>query len=417
MIVNSSTPTSDTPLKPRVLALTFVLMALLVPWLTLTWVGLLQFDSWPAVAVPFAMGRILIAHLLASLPMGMWIAWRTHRLGETRWIAIALALVGVLLAGISLLIAGPLGDWSVGGQEVRSFMVRSVWVLTLQLPWCFAAVVSLEKAQRQSVPFWADVVTALLLMAIPAVYTLEVVRRQSKLVEDAIVNQQYRKALDVTGQLYVLRTREIAGQDTAQLLTDLSADVRALSQAVQQPLPDDPTIDQVLGRARQLYGLGEYDAVPQVLGSLSQTDPRASYRLARGLEAQGKWTAAAGQYQATIRMIATASEEAQSSAALNGTLRSSYERLVNNLRRAGEYAAAESELKNGLENWPDHRDLFLLQLGFHYQLAGRTVEALDYFQQAGQANPQMQPIVEQQLSNLNRQAEGCLLRSPQAATR
>ena len=212
----------------------------LFPGLTLAYAGAQQFGSWTAVAVPFGLGRILVAHILASLPMGMWIAWRTHRLGETRWLAIAATIVGVLLAGVSLLIAQPLANWSVGGTTVRSFMVRSLWVLVLQLPWCFAAVLTLKKTQRQTVPFWADIITALLLMAIPAVYTLEVVRRQSKLVEDAVINQQYQKALEITNQLYVLRTPEIAGENSVRLLTDLSAEVRLLAKEVQRPLPRRP---------------------------------------------------------------------------------------------------------------------------------------------------------------------------------
>ena len=40
---------------------------------------------------------------------------------------------------------------------------------------------------------------------------------------------------------------------------------------------------------------------------------------------------------------------------------------MNNLRRIGQSRQAEAELLAGLEQWPEARDAFLLQLGFHYK--------------------------------------------------
>ena len=101
--MNSSTPTINDAGATRGRAALLVCMALAVPWSAITGLGVLQFGTWPAVAVPFGMTRILIVHLLASLPMAMWIAWRVHRVSATRGNVV---LVRRALRGRRLEVAG-----------------------------------------------------------------------------------------------------------------------------------------------------------------------------------------------------------------------------------------------------------------------------------------------------------------------
>ena len=299
------------------------------------------------------------------------------------------------------------------------------------MPWSTAAVISylsttpsdlrnLPRTKDRNAhpvhrPRWfvVDGVIAALLAALPALHVRQVVERQSALVSDAVVNQLYYRAARLSEQLSVLGVAEIAGQPTAGVVDDLRNTVAGLQQAVQVPLPADATTRQRLSRVRQWYSLGRFDQVELVLQPVVN-NPQAQLRLALADEARQRYEAAAAGYRRTIELL-------ESSDALDrdqlSLLRSAYERRVNNLRRIGQNRQAEQELLAGLKRWPQVRDAFLLQLGFHYQMAGRTGEAIDYFQRAAEANPQLQPQTDAMLLQLRRQAEGCLLRPAQGATR
>jgi tetratricopeptide (TPR) repeat protein len=193
----------------------------------------------------------------------------------------------------------------------------------------------------------------------------------------------------------------------------LRARVQQLAQRVAQPLPSGAGIDAKLARASDLFSLGRLDDVTQLLSDLAG-DPRAQLRLALTNEARRDHAAAAAGYRRTIDQLAPRRPLGPDDLRL---LRAAYERRVNNLRRTGHYRQAEAELLEGVEQWPEARDALWMQLGFHYQMAGRTHEAIEFFQQAAAANPSRREQVEAALAQLDRQAEGCLLRPARGATR
>ena len=396
--------------KSRLLALGFACCAFVVPWWAITWSGAQQFQDWPAAAVPFGLNRILVVHLLAAMPFCFWVGWRIPIAAAHRMAVLVCIATGALLALVSFQAANQISEQAVASGA--NFIWRTVWVTLLALPWCLAAVIVLRKMTGIDKPFWSDGVTAWLLLIVPLVYTGYVVERQSLLLRNDLEMEQYRSALQLTQKLAVIGDEQILGESPGELLQKLQQTVSQLQQATAQPLPSNPTRQQRLQRAYELFCLGEFEQMKQLIAEQASVDPMASFRLAMSFEAQGQSTAAVRQFRTTIRLI-----EATSDPSLEPFLRSSVEHLANNLRRAGDYAVAEEVLLAGLNESPELRDTFLLQLGYHYSMAGRTSDAVDYFEQAAQQNPKMRERADAEIAKMSRQAEGCLLRAIPGATR
>lgn len=399
------------PWKPRIVALMLTSMALVVPWWAITWPGVLQFQDWPSAAIPFGLNRILVVHLLAAAPFSFWLAWRIPIKANTLTL-LACVAVGLLMAFVSWQLSFAISAAILRAGGTFNFFWRTLWVLLLQIPWVMAVVVVLKDKVGIERPFWTDAITAVLLLFIPWIYVGYVLERQQSLLQNELGLQQEAAALRLAQKLAVVGDEKILSQDPAVLLSGLQQGVLQLQSRVEEPLPPNASRSQRLQRAHDLFRLGDFESMKQLIGKDANTDPMASYRMALGFEAQRKWVAATRQFRATIRLI-----EANADPAWEPVLRSCIERLANNMRRAGEYAEAENMLLGGLENQPELKDTFLLQLGFHYKMAGRTNEAANFFAKAADENEAMRPRVEEELGSMVRQPEGCLLRATPGATR
>ncbi len=392
-----------------------ICLSLAVPWLALTLPSAGQFARWPAAVSPFALNQVLIVHLIGVLPLCLWSAWQTVRwLGAGGpWLAGGVG-GGLIVAAVSAALAPSVS--AAAGQLTphETVVARLVWCGLLELPWCLAGMAWVVRHFDFRGFFWVDGLICLLFALLPWLHVQQTIERESQLVADATINQQYLTALGITEQLVALGSSQIAGQPARELETGLAAQVQRLRQATSVGLSVDASVEQRLERARMLYSLADFEAVHRVLDGLDKVNPRAAVQLAMAEEVQGHWSAAAEGYGGAIQQLTAA---APLSADQLRVLRIAFERRVNNLRRLGESPQAERELRAGMEAWPAARDAFLMQLGYHYVMAGRTAEAMEFFRQAAQANSRLKPIVEVELAKLSQQAQGCLLRSTRGAAR
>jgi tetratricopeptide (TPR) repeat protein len=424
--------------RRRVIAAVVVVAGLVAAWTALSVAGVRQLGRWPAAAVPFGVNRVLIVHLLGVLPLSVWTGRQIVRLlGARRAVALTMTVLGLIVTGGSILAADAVRRYAESLPPFYWNILRLAWSWLLLLPWSTAAASAFvassglpendaatrqhTKAKRgpgsdhsrRALMVLADGVIATLFAYLPVIYVQQIIERQSALVADAATNQQYVQAWQIAQQMVGLGAPDIAGQPSRPLVDELAAIVQTLQQRVASPLPADASTQQRLSRANQLYSLARFEEVTQLLDSLPD-DPRAQLRLAMCDEAQRLYASAAERYGRTIEILQQNLPLAPDDLPV---LRSAYERRVNNLRRIGQSRQAESELLEGLQQWPQARDAMLMQLGFHYQMAGRSREAVDFYQQAAAANPQLKEQADAAIAQLRNQAEGCLLRSTRGATR
>jgi tetratricopeptide (TPR) repeat protein len=392
------------------------LAALLIgPWLVLAARGYAQFQAWPAAAVPFGLNRVLVVHLIGVLPLTLWLSWMITSVTGTRvvWTVCGIVL-GSLLVAASGLASDTIAGSSVAMTSGQNYALRLAWCIGLELPWAVALMTYVGRRFSFRGFYPIDGLICVLFAVLPILHVQQTLERESFLVSDAMINQQYAEALRLSRQLVVLGSETILGQQAWEFVGGLQAEVDRLRGQVSSPLPAAPTPEERLTRARQLYSLGQLDDVSSALGDLPRTNPDAALRLGFTAEVQGDWPAAADHYQRTLAMLEQVGELDDVQLRL---LRSATERRVNNLRRMGEGRQAEQELLAGMQRWPTARDSYLMQLGYHYDMAGRTSEAIGFFEEAVAVNPKLKPIVDQHLALLQQQAQGCLMRPTRGATR
>jgi tetratricopeptide (TPR) repeat protein len=258
-----------------------------------------------------------------------------------------------------------------------------------------------------------DGIIAALFAILAVIHIQQLSARQEALISHLAANQQALRALQISRQLAELGSTQILGRPTQEVVTGLSRQVEASQQQVAAPLPANASLPQRLARAEHLHSLERFAEVERLLQDFDD-DARATLRLALASEARHQYAQAADRYAHTIEQLGKLPNPDAQQLRL---LRIAIERRVNNLRRIGKNRQAEAELLAGLERWPQVQDALLMQLGFHYQLAGRIGEAIEYFERAAVVNPRLQAQAEATLKQLELQAEGCILRPTRGVTR
>ena len=399
-------------------------------WATLAAVGWTQHSRWPSAAIPFVLNRVLVVHLLGVLPVSCWIGWQVSRIfsaGSTKTISFACVATGIALLGACCLAAGPTpsAHQDINGNNISSggpwnaHAIRLGWTAALLLPWCTAAAISARKGGvvfRQS---WMDGAISVLLLMVPVIHVQEVTRRQSQVVADQFVNQQLAHARHHCQQLVEMGQHQIGTESASNVLLGLQQQVALHQQKVSVPLAAAATFEQHLDRARTLFALGRLAETRSLLSGFVKSEPEAAMQIALVDEVDRDWQSAADGYRQVLQMV-TAERDANG-APLTGRplqlLRIATERRANNLRRINDSRRAERELLESLEAWPEAEASLLMQLGFHYQMAGRTAESVAYFDRAVEKEPRLADQVDAVRSQLQEQAQGCLIRINRGVTR
>ncbi|MCA9148666.1 MAG: tetratricopeptide repeat protein [Planctomycetales bacterium] len=372
-------------------------------------------------AVPYVYQHVVIAHLLGVIPLMFWLSSFVTRKLRGRGIAVVIMLlVGAVVALVAARAAPPVSEslsGILGGDIWLADAIRLVFAGVMMLPWCFAAATVLPWPNDGGRMLFFDGLIVVLLAYLPALHVHQVIERKLLMADESRRNDQFATELTYCRQLQALGQRDRGGVLLASYAAELGQRVAIVRNAVESPLPASPTDADRLERARRYYQLGEFDAARQALGQLPKTNPQAAVRIGLMSELSGNWRQAAADYAAALTLLAGADQSDQSDQTDQSDrsdrsdlhlMRLSLERRVNNLRRLGRYREAEQELRAALERWPAARDAVLLQLGYHFKMAGRHHDASEYFHQAAALNPQYDPVVQRELMELRNQAEGCI---------
>lgn len=395
-------------------------LAVVYPWAWLSWIGYQQLQVWPAAVVPFGLNRVLVVHLLAILPLAAWLASGVARIARQSPLVVPLAIAGGLVAAPSAwfladLIAGEL-LFASATDHILPHVVRLGWSLLLVLPWAIAAVTLVWQSVAYRELVWVDGLIVVSLACLPVVYVEQLLQRQPIVVTDSINHEQFWTALKACRQLSSLCSPiEMSGYPLETWISRLEQRVAQTREQLAQPLASPAGDTERLERARLHHQLAEFERADALLQPLHGRVPLAEIQLGLSAEVQSQWAAAADHYGVALGLL-TRAPTAPEEASLR-LRRLALERRVNNLRRSGAARQAERELLAGLAQAGPIRDAYLLQLGYHYQMAGRVREARDYFQQAAEANPQLRERAEREISSMRDLAEGCLLRSVPGVTR
>ena len=421
-------------LKGRLSFLIFVALGIIVPSSTLSLAGLLQLGIWPACVEPFGLNRILIGYLISCLPISMvCAAWFRDRYSQfATSIRFAAIICGLLVAFGSAVISLEQVASNLGEQQLGRHLGRILWTFCLQLPWIIAACFAIDESSSVGIrkPDLKGVLTAaLVILVVPVCYVEFVIERQLGIFRAEREHLQIAKAWKTVSRLNSLGTKPWTSTNT------VVADAGRINERNQlekielelekelgniygflaaETLNGDSTDEQKINYALQLSKLAgeniDRDYLSEAMAILQTDDlckkhPRAALIMGSIFEHQSKFQEAVEHYERVLDLSASMGDtiEAQQEA----TVFIGYERLANNLRRSGKGKAAEKLLLDARDKFPERTVVFNYQLGLHYELAGRPLNAIECFQTIPTSAPRFGELAAARLNNIQKRQLGC----------
>jgi tetratricopeptide (TPR) repeat protein len=343
-------------------------------------------------AVPFAWRRILLAHLIAALPLGVMVARRLRGLPAvvslSPWVWAAL---GVVTSGVAAAASAAAGDVAAQSDwgEVPLLFLRALAAFVLVLPWCIAALDGSSALEQEAGEFKASrsglsgvaLAVGLGLAVLPCgLYTRAAAASRTEQAAILLAQQRLSKAAGVVTGLCELGSRRPIGTSSpAQTRQRLTSILWSLRHQADGPLPVSAPPGARVGRAVLLVQLERLDQATDVLRPLAPGDDTARLMLAAIYRNQERWAESDALYTATLGKLLPL---ARTNEAARSACRSAFDGLADNAQSCGRPADAAATLHRGLQELPADAAYFHFLLGRHYHEAGRFRLALDHLRTA-----------------------------------
>lgn len=330
-------------------------------------------------ASPFGWPRVLVAHLVAAVPLGLAVAVRLRSLEPVNDAVRGLWLVaGAAVAGAGTQLGPALGEAVAGGgfDPGALCVLRAAFALALVLPWCVWATDSQVSGNPKAVA-----ALGVALAVVPCgLYAEAVCAARTEQANDLLGRERVVRADAVVEGLVELGSeRPVGGKSPPEMRKALAALLPKLRQAADRPPPPTAPPAARFNHAVLLIRVDRLAEAAEVLRPLADRSDTAALLLATAHRDQERWAESdewfAGVLDRAMPRAATdpPSRDAALSA-LNG--------LAHNARERRRPADAERLLKRGLETFPERAADFHFQLGRHYADGGRHALAVEQFQTA-----------------------------------
>lgn len=401
-------------LRPLGYAAAASIVALAIVW---------SWQSPAAITAPFGWPRLAVVHVLCALPCAALAAGALRRkVPQALCVPVAIATVALSLAGLAALpilmpVVGSALAAHDAGYAMRLF-ARVAICLALELFWCLAVELLLasrmalsQREHSSSLPqkaYWAGLAAAVAIL-LPAVYGLELSRRQTAQAGELIERQQIVAAAAIAGRLAAIGSpRTISGAPPRVAQAHLRKKITELERFAAVTASGTDRGENRLERARALAMLGRAAEAQACVAPLAERNPDAALLLAAILQELQQWDESTRWYRAGMRLAVEELPPAEATSrrvrAING--------LAFNARSAGQYAEAEAAYLAGLAEIPAAAAHFHYQLGRHHQMGGRPARAAEHLRSAAQLAPQQyaEPAAAM-LKQLASETPACLLGS------
>ena len=259
-------------------------MAVLVPAAVLHFTAAADRRAAGLTAPPFAWPRVLVAHLVTVLPLGIIVAlWlRSHQvvneMARGAWLAIGFGttvFASTASEGLGESIAAS------GISAAPLVVLRAALALGLVLPWCVAALdgsTRPDDVPRPGLVFGVGLGFAV----IPCgMYAEAVAEARTEQAREFLGRERLVKAEAVLTGLCELGSEcPIESKSPAELRKALAAHIPKLRRVAEQPLQSSAPPPAQIGRAALLIQLDRLDAAANLLRPLAPADDTATLLLA-----------------------------------------------------------------------------------------------------------------------------------------
>ncbi len=355
---------------------------------------------------PFALPRLLAAHLALSLPLALLLgSWLKNNAalrdaGRGWWVGLGL---------VSLGLAAWLGPTLPVGGLLYMTILRSFLSIILVLPWCLLISTPASRS-RSSWEGRALFLGALGLAMLPCGLLTDALRTaRVEQTRELLERERLERARQ---NVWILR--ELGGGVTIgkekldELLARLNHQLQALDRQVSRPLPTNAPEALRLERALLLIPLNRLDESAKLLLLLADGRNLATLLLATVYQEQQRWADSDARFESVLN--AQIGEAATKSEAREAC-RMALEGLVFNAREERRPADVERWLRRSLELFPERAAELHFQFGQHFAHAGNPHRAIEEFHQAATLNPQrFQRRAQHEIDQLRASTPACLLR-------
>ncbi len=417
-------------------------------------------------AAPFGWPRVLAAHLVASLPLGVLVAASLRRVpelaGVARWVWI---VIGVAIAVVATVVFPGVGEGLAEADvgPIAALLLRAALGFGLVLPWCMAALGSppeLDPPTRPGLTFGLATTAALIPCGLFAVLVIEA---QTKHAAELLGRDRLARAeLVLMGLSELGSNLPVAERSPSQLRSELGRVLPRMRQTAAQPLPAHPTLGERIARSELLVRLdrlaeaaevlepileSKRDTVLDLLREVGGNPPQRTAVILAGtvptVVGRPPLSAPTGiatamvfrcidQYHARLYLASIYRDQmrwAESDAILEPVLgdwlpevgcnrtaeaicQPALDILVYNAKADHRPADTLRWLEVGLARLPDRAAYYQYQLGMQYQSMGRPNIAMRHLESAVALDPERYGAqVKEQLQQLRTHTPGCLLHS------
>lgn len=383
-------------------------LAAVVPIVSL-WLATPASRSAHGMAVsPFGWPSLLIAHCLTAVPLAAVVAgWVVARVKRNSLVAAGVA--GLLFAAGGYFLTGALGEVldSFPAEFAARCAVRSLFCFLLALPWAIATRIGSQPVRGSRVMLAVGLVVAVVL---PGVWADKLAKENTDTAVDELAARRITRAARLVDGLCDLdpyRTERIQGpKHLVEFRGELAARQRRLTDLLATRPPEAVRPNDRLQYANDLLTLDRLSESEAVLRELVPTTPPANLPLARVLHLQGRYA----ESDAALRELLTAGLPVVSTKpSIRKACLDAFDLLVENATKRGSNADREAVLREGLENLPGEEAYFRFQLGRHYKLSGRPMDAVRELNAAVAADKGYGPSAEPLFRELRELTPACLI--------
>ena len=378
----------------------------------------LVFAGGETTVAPFGWSAVIVVYVRATLPLAVVAAHGACALWpglRHRGAIMLLVPCGLLLGWLTLQYGGSLGPSLKQQQEVGGavrMVIRILWPFALQLPWTLLALQrGGEMKEDQPKPPEFNPLRALgltvaalaIALVLPNVYVDDVVGRRMREVDDTLQDGQLAKAVKLLERL------EHFGASQALLSVEQQVTMKQnrLKDLIMQQPADPRQADERHFEMAQIYrSLGQYGAARIALDDLPDRYPPAAELMAIIYRDHQQWEESARWFRRATRPLTRVSSDEEIIYEVRRL-----DSLAYVLRAQRKYGRIEKMYNDAIERLPPQEAYFRFQLGRHYELVGRPIEARRQWEEAARIDPEQfqQPVEAAIAGELNSPTPGCLL--------
>ncbi|WP_439624511.1 hypothetical protein [Gemmata sp.] len=338
-------------------------------------------------APPFGWPRLLVAHLVAALPLGLiaaqWVRSIPDANRATRGVWVA---VGLAAAGAGAVSSPGLGEAVAGAGAVAALVLRALLAVGLVLPWCVWATdrpPGTPNAPRPGLRFALGAGIALVPCGL---YAEAVVAARTEHASELLGRERLARADVIVGGLIELGSElPVGGRSPAEVRDALAAALPRLRQAAEWPLPAAAPPAARLNRAVLLVRLDRSSEAAGLLEPLAVGNDTAALLLATVYRDLGRWAESDALFS---RVLDAALPRAAGDPAALAACQTAIDGLAFNAREDRRPADVERVLVLGLGALPSRAAYFHLQLGRHHADGGRPFRAVEHLREAARLDPE-----------------------------